>query len=444
MNNFSRSCVTFLAVSLLAMAISGLFSSGLAQEDGQVKLAPGVEILLPEKSQIKINWVMPPVDSSLVEELRNHICFSIDADGFPWLGAGYWLIINPVKQYTGMLSVPFNNFIHVGNGAMLIATDDDFGFIAPEDELNFDQDNGLPVFQYQPVAFLPGEAGPSEVVVAQKMMKGDNCLYFVVEKDLENSEVQKKYEVYCLQPEKIQEEEDEAARNEVQGYRLLYVSDKPVEAVAGNGKLTFVAQERVVLKITTNSPEATVFYEHPAEPIKSLDYSGSAGLFYTAGNAVGVLAEKAALEFIKAPEPEIFLKGDSLYVMLSKADGIIQVENVHLFKQYNKPWKELAKSKTIRSGGSFDGLLSPGLRIIVLILLLVVLIDVLKNQFPGYNKTIWLLLVVVGFLAQFSVNMLTLIFGLKSFLPGCLMIFSLVVILLYFTMGRKERIKKHY
>ena len=507
----------FLAVLLVFPGVSHL----LSQENNQVKLLPEVEIVLPENSPLRVNWILPPVDRTLLAGFGYERCFSVDAGGFPWVGLGGRLIMNPVKNYCGILSDYYSNFTHLGNGALVVATGDDFGFIAAGDEVEYDEETGYPLLAYQPFGLLPGQADPGEEIVSRTMFRGQDCLYFVVRKSLGDEEHPEKYEVYCLKPGRLRPEKEnsglvaetlskdntdfsikatdegagaavvvestgglnisisgtdisvngnnigsddsstgEAAEGEdiipgraeneeysgtaVPEFIPVYVSAERVTAVSGNGEKTFVAHGQLVLLITEGASWPQVYYEHPTDIIMGLDYSEEAGLFYATNYSVGLMSEGKALEFMRAPSPRIFLKGDSLYVMLSEQAAVLQVEKAAFLSRYNAISREVVAVNDVKvsSGWTsphiFVGFWPP---LLAFILLLIVLIDVLKNQFLGYSKIVWVLMIFLSFLALLLTVFLFLFFGLRAGLGGGLLVLPYLTVLVYLLSGRKQKIK---
>ncbi len=434
-----------LAFCLVLSASSGAQSpENQAVENLQAKLLPEVLILLPENSPVRLNWILPPVDRTVLETHLHDRWFSVDAEGFPWIGLDGRLLINPLKNYSAFLPEYFTGFTHLENGALIISTAEDFGFIAADQEIDYDPDTGYPVLGYQPLAWLPGKVDdPGEEMVSRTMYRGENCLYFVVRKTFPEEEYREKYEVYCFKPGAGQGDgqTDRSSSPGIPGFVHVYTSDEPITAVAGDGEQTFIAHGKLVLLVLPESSEPEVFYDHPADIILGLDYSREAGLFYATNYSVGLMSQGAALEFMQVPYPGIFLRDNSLYVMLSEQAAILQVENAGFLKQYNQASRELVAVDGVKVSG---GLLSLNFTIFLLaagILLLLVLVDVLGHQFPGQVKTVWVLMVFLGYLSLLARVFFALIFGLSPGRNGFFLLIPFLVVLAYLISGRKERIR---
>lgn len=429
----------FLSAALLLVSgLTGLY----AQEENQVRLLSEVEIILPENSPVCLNWILPPVDRTLVESRGYERCFSVDAGGFPWVGSGGRLIVNPVKKYFGVLTENYRSFTHLESRALFVAGEEDFGFIAAQDELEYDKETGYPLLVYQPLASLPGTENPGETIVSRTMLRGENCLYFVVRKSLEQEEYAEKYEVYCFAPGALKKEEGRPAA--FPEFILVYASEEPITAVSGNVESTFVAHGQLVLQIVEGESMPAVYYRHPTDLIMELDYSKEAGLFYATNYSVGLMSEGRALEFIRVPSPRIFLRGDSLYVMLSEQAAVLQVEKAAFLGRYNAISREVVAVNDVRvsSGWTsphiFVGFWPP---LLAFILLLIVLIDVLRNQFLGHGKMVWVLMIFLSYLALLLSFFLFLIFGLNVGFAGGLLVLPYLTVLVYLISGRKQRIK---
>ncbi|MGB9907019.1 MAG: hypothetical protein ACPLRR_06510 [Candidatus Saccharicenans sp.] len=431
-----------LSAGLLLLTASGVQSQEYeAGENTQGRLLPEVEILLPENSPVKVNWILPPVDRAALEMHLNDRWFSVDGQGFPWIGLDGRLLINPIKNYSAFFPEYFTSFTHLDNGALIIATDEDFGFIPADQELDYDPDTGYPILGYQPLAWLPGEVdGSGEEIVSRTLYRGEGCLYFMVRKAVPGQEYREKYEVYCLTPGSVSGS-GQSSGAAFPVFVPVYTSDESITAVTGNGERTFIAHGQMVLLVTSGSPQPEVFYDHPVDPILALDYTTEAGLFYATNYSVGLMSKGAALELMRVPYPRIFLRGSSLYVMLSEQAAVLQVENVGFLKPFNKTSRELVAVDGIKVSGGWFRLNLGFFFLVAVVLLLLVLIDVLRHQFPGQVKTVWVLMVFLGYFSLLSWLVIFLYFGLAFRLSWFLVLIPFLIILAYLLSGREQRLK---
>ncbi len=445
----SRRYMNGMAIALIACLL--LFTApgvksqeSQAGENLQARLLPEVEILLPENSPVKVHWILPPVDRAVLELHLHDRWFSVDAEGFPWIGLDGRLLINPVKNYSAFFPEYFTGFTHLDNGALIIATDEDFGFIPAARKVDYDPDTGYPVLGYQPLAWLPGEVdGSAEEMVSRTMYRGENCLYFVVRKTVPGEEYREKYEVFCFKPGPglKADQRDPDSSSAFPAFVPVYTSDETITAVTGDGEKTFIAHGQLVLLVTAGSSEPEIFYDHPVDVILALDYTTEAGLFYATNYSVGLMSKGAALEFMRVPYPRIFLRGNSLYVMLSEQIAVLQVDNAAFLKQYNKTSRELVSVDGKKVSGGWFGFNFGLFFLVAAVLLLLVLVDVLRHRFPGHVKIVWVLMVFLGYLSLLAWIFFALIFGLSLGLSGFFLLIPFLVVLAYLVSGRKERIR---
>lgn len=409
----------------------------------EVKLATEMRVLLPEGSPVKLSWVLPPSDRSLVESAGGRLCFSIDGEGLPWVGVGGRLVLNPVKEYGAVLSVPFETFFHVGPGALFFATGEDFGFVQPADEPEYDEDTGQVVLAYQPLAAFPGLTAEEDgVAVVRRMFRGDGCLYFLTGRGLDETWQEVSYEVFSLRPETGAGGGEGAGR--MPAFRRVLVAEEQIQAVTGDGEVTFFSVGSRIFRVQADGTAPVLLYEHPTDAFVGLDYNRQAGLFYTTPSSVGTAKEGAALEFLKAPSPSIFLQGDDLYVMSGGSTGILKFEKAAAFREYNATEREITAVNGARFRAGSTGLNAGSVFTLVWaafgVLWLVGLADVLKHRFPGRAKVVWVLMFL---LAGFSVLLMAavfLFFGISAGVPGFAVI-ALLVVLSYYLMGRRQRLR---
>ncbi|MGQ9802191.1 MAG: hypothetical protein ACUVRL_11095 [Candidatus Saccharicenans sp.] len=405
-NRKKRGLLLLMVAGLALMSFWALRTPAQAQAQ-EAELLKGVVTFFPADAKIKVDWVMPPIDPAILEKYRGQIKFSVDDDGTPVIGLGNRLLLNPAKEYRGVLSEPFRNFFHVGGNLLLFSTDEDFGFIAPVTRPITDPETGFPVFPYQPLALMPeSESGADYIVTDRRMFRGENCLYFLVTRAYQSSEPGYVQDViYCLKGEGLTYQEtvnqSQAESSSEEGVRIFsrntvaingqmaYSSDsseneatettkglaqegvsessaktlafrpilvtEPVSleavnlnqilAVTGDGNRTFFAVNDSIYELETGAPEPVLLYRHSEnKTIEALAYSQETGLVYRTFDSVGVADRDSGLEFLKSAWlPEIFLNAGNLYLMLTGNAGIIRFENIGLLQKYNTPEREVVR-----------------------------------------------------------------------------------------------------
>ncbi len=115
-------------------------------------------------------------------------------------------------------------------------------------------------------------------------------------------------------------------------YRKVFSSEKSVSSAAGDGKTTFIATDRLVIRVKPGSEKAEGFFMHPKEKITGLAYDASAGVFYCTEKGVGFASKDGSLEFLKVSKPSIAASAGKLYVYLPDENGILEIASINNFK----------------------------------------------------------------------------------------------------------------
>ena len=509
----SKIFLRLLAAGLVIMV--SLWTPARSQEQ-EVEVLKGIIVCLPARAQVKVDWVMPPVEPSLLEKYKiegtefYRVKFSVDHDGTPVIGLGDRLILNPVKGYRGLLSEPFQNLFHVGDNLLLFSTFEDFGFIPPVSRLENDRETGLPVLPYQPIALMP-ESNPADdyIVTERTMFRGENCLYFKITRVYQNSNPEQVQQViYCLKGEPLtapetasgsepgadseradssstsqttvvvngkvvysssqtsadEERKAETEAGEEQEQREEGLTEKmakalvfapvlitepvsleeadqnQIRAVTGDGERTFYAADDSIYELEPGAAEPVLVYRHPeGQQIMALEFSREAGLVYGTFDSVGLAAKNAGLEFLKSVwRPEIFLSEGNLYVMFTGNAGIIRFENIGVLKKYNSPEREILKVDGRKPGGANRMGMWPVVFLLLLGLWLVALVKLLKSPSQSREKIFYLLWLLLGLCALLLAMLGRLFFG-YLLLGNVFLLFSAIIILLYFIFYRPEK-----
>jgi len=166
---------------LLFICVLPLKSQSL-QKDSITDIFPGISVILPVETTMKLKWILSPSDPATVNKAtnnKNNLLFTVDKDGQPWIGHSDQMIFNPQKGYQIKLSHTFNDFVHLDNGALFFSTPTELGIatanikISPESNIKVTSPaavtapatshaiatatdlNNLPIFEFQPVTSLP-------------------------------------------------------------------------------------------------------------------------------------------------------------------------------------------------------------------------------------------------------------------------------------------------
>lgn len=302
--------IILLVIFVLIVVVLPAFL--LAKEEGQkVKIIPDVTLVIPQKSDIKVRWVVPPQDSEdLLKKVtvdQRRTMFSVDPKGQPWIGFHGKQIINPIMLFIANLSHPYQTFVHLESGALFFSTPTELGFMVAIDNPSVDE-KGIPIVPFQPIALLP--------LPNSQMYRGEGESLYFAGFNIESN----KYEVYLLKPEGI--------KPHIRGYRKIFESEEEITAVTGNNDVAYISIGRLVVKVSKKDGGISRLFLHPTKDITELAYSQDAGLFYATREGVGFLSDKGTLEFLKTPSPKIFLQKKILYVLFPANLGIVAIENI--------------------------------------------------------------------------------------------------------------------
>ncbi len=286
-------------VSGLLFAI--LFGMSWAEE---IRTIPATELAIPWDRGVTVNWVLP-ADPEKRGKSPDHFVFAVDGRGQPWFGFDQDVLVNPVGKYFLSPDVRYEDFAWLDSGEAVLCTQTQLGTLVAAEPAN--PDGPLPA-RFRPAVALPEKSW--------SLYPGRKQTLYLAGSDRWG----RQGEVYLLNPQK------ESARME-----KLFATEKAIGAVAGDGDTTYVAVDRLIIRLRAGGKREGVF-AHPREDITGLDYSPEAGLFYATAKGIGFIGERGRYEFMKTPEPAIRLRGNSLYVLLGKTYGVIRIDGVSAFK----------------------------------------------------------------------------------------------------------------
>lgn len=309
----------FFTAILLVFTLLPLLAQG--QE-----IMPDTTLLLPLASGLETRWVFPPAGPEFISAHRQmRLSFVVDKDGHAWLGFADGSLLCPQKNYRFKLPETFWDFVCLDNGVMLFATTSRLALL---DVMPGEGDKAASI-SLQPVALLPPDC--------KRMCKGtDNCLYFI-----SDDEKGGKNTVWLLKPKAYR------GLRGIPEYQKVFVSDVPINAVAGDGVTTWVASGRMIVRIGADK-QLRRYYLHPHQVIVDLEYSQRAGLFYSTAFAAGYVGENGAIELFNTRAPEITLAGDSLYLLFARDYGVLAVDGISQLPAYDQPLAGIKKISAVR------------------------------------------------------------------------------------------------
>ncbi|HNV69197.1 MAG TPA: hypothetical protein PKO06_05820 [Candidatus Ozemobacteraceae bacterium] len=313
-NSLKLSCV------VLFFALASLVA--IAQPAPEIRGAlPESLMALPADGSIKTRWVQPP-NPELAETVRQNsparggpeFTFSVDASGNPWIGVDGRRLLCPAKGFRATLSEPWQTFVHLDQGALLLATVRHLGFPALDSQAKSDKD-GWPVVAFQPITPLPN--------YYSRLYKGANdCLYLV-----SGHATTVKSTLYLLQPETATTG-TATGKTVVSRYKKLIETEEPITAVAGDGATTVIAFGRLVVALDAMAGPIFPWPTQPDGEVRELAFLRNVGVFYTTANSVGYLGTKRGFRLLQTPSPMISLAKNSLYVFFPKNYGVMALDNI--------------------------------------------------------------------------------------------------------------------
>lgn len=264
---------------------------------------PKAFLILPQESIVKVKWILPPEQSNKTYRVSaNKIHFVMDYKNEPIIIYNNTLIINPLTNYIVKLIQPVKEVICLDSGVLIFSDHEEIGYI--EVERNSDI---IPSAKIKAITKLP--------LPKAKLFKGDNTLYAVGYNKKVN-----KYELYIFNPQQ-------------RLFKKITTFDREVHALSGKEEHIYFSQGNVVNEYKEG--RIIVIYEHPREKIENIFYNEKTGLIYQTSNGIGIIKNNAALEFLQAENPIIFLKEISLYVFFPSVFGVLEIMNIDDLKNFN-------------------------------------------------------------------------------------------------------------
>ena len=293
------------------------------------RVFPKTAFALPLVDGVKMDWVFPPSQSKLQGKAKDmHFRFDVDPDGNPWFIAGAdRFLMSPTLDLAVRTPGKFDDAVFIDGGAHLVCTDRYLAVPhAEEDKEQRKFENGT--LQIRLDAFLKLEHADCRLFSG-----GKNLLYIVQHDDKTGKD-----EVSTLRS---------GGGVPAKAEKILSSSER-ITALAGDGDKTYFAMGGWIMELSHGETKAKPFYR-PEEPATSLGYSASTGLFYATKAHAGFASPSFQMTFLTSPDPEIALRGDAVYVRLSRTLAVLKVTGASKFKTLN--WAGgAAKSAAPKSG----------------------------------------------------------------------------------------------
>jgi hypothetical protein len=299
---------TIAAVILLFIAASCVY----AEDTGGRKYLKETLILLPGKTKASFNWIIPPREN---ETPGADISFRMGGNGNIWLGRDGKYLLDPVSGLMLGINENFDDFAPSESGSPVFISR---GYLCVIPAIKSPKTANTNL-SLQPVAKLPADDC--------RIFPAHGGFFYIAGK------INGAYSVFTAGgPEGMIKVE---AKGKAFVYKKLFTTPAAIAAVAGDGKTTFVAMERLVISLKKGSGKADPFFIH-RQDITGLAYDPDAGLFYCTENGVGYAAAGGNIEFLRVKKPEIAVSGGKLYVYLKESNALLEVSGIKEFRSYIK------------------------------------------------------------------------------------------------------------
>ncbi|MBN2754283.1 MAG: hypothetical protein JXR81_05380 [Candidatus Goldbacteria bacterium] len=277
--------------------------------DNKPNLLKNAAVLLPPASKVKFNWIIPPAES---KNTGAGLIFKMDGSGNLWLGRGGKYVLNPNKNYMFGIDQQYDDFMLTAKGALYFAAKGYIGYIPPVKEKGTDTG----IHPFQPIAKLP--------VNECRLFAGTGSVIYITGKNPANG----RYEVFTASGEGASDDKMKMV------YKKLFSAANKISAAAGDGKITFIAMDKLVVSSVTGLDKTEGVFKHSKEAVTGLAYDVNAGLFYCTAKGVGYAGKNNSTEFLAVSNPSIAVSGGKLYIYIPEETAVLQVDNISDFKGY--------------------------------------------------------------------------------------------------------------
>jgi hypothetical protein len=290
---------TGIVLLLLSLALPA------SAQTEKIEIVPKAFLILPEESTVKIKWIIIPSkeEETSGSNQTGQIQFCLNSKDKPIVAYNGKVLLNPVTGSIIKISKSFKKMVCTEDGAILFSDGDNLYYA----EVGKSDKGIIPEASLKPVLELP--------LKYADVYAGDRSLYATG-----YNEGSKIYEIFLFN-----------LKNK--SFEKIATFNEKVNALTGNKERIFVASGRQVWEFSDG--RFKFFFEHPREEILGLLYSEKTGLFYRTFHGIGYIKNGHAIEFLQIEDPEVFLKGTSLYIFFSRVFGLIELTNIDDLKRYN-------------------------------------------------------------------------------------------------------------
>ena len=270
--------------------------------------------ILPKTTKLAFEWLLSPD-----ENLKNsNAIFAIDNKNKLWMGVNNNTVFNADNKILFKTDTSFKSFIFTDNDFLFFQTEKFLSYIPPNGSKASTKQDKIITVPLQAFVSLPGDNCKIKPAIK-------NGIYFIVYKD------NKSFVYFLGGSDSIKKIADKSSAI---SYKQIFISDKNINAVAGNGNKTYVAIDNSVFEISQGNNNAKKYFTHPKEEILDLAFSEKAGVFYATKNHIGFTGKNSSFDFVKTQDAKIFTKGDCLYIFIRGNTGVLKIKNINDFKNY--------------------------------------------------------------------------------------------------------------
>ncbi len=251
------------------------------------------------------HWVIPPNPKAPEKGLADS--FGIDTNAQIWMSFGSQYLTEPLKQITFGTSGVFSDVCYMGTGAAFFGTSHGVAYATQSTKVFAHTKDLFPIMELVPILrFKLDNVRLFDATRTGFYLSGVNP-------------TTKKCEIYYVLPD------PKASK-----IHQVLVTDFVPSAIAGNGTLTFLAQNQGILMYENG--KLSLLPTGIAGNVQSLAFSEKSGLFYATETSVGfIYGKKYAVDFLKAKNCQVRVQGKSLYVLVPDYTAILAVTPLTVF-----------------------------------------------------------------------------------------------------------------
>jgi hypothetical protein len=279
-----------------------------AFSDAQEETPAGVQLSIPQTFQgLEAQWVIPPNPSEPVTDIAD--CFGVDKGGSPWLGFSSRFLSCPTKQIAFGVSGVFRDLCFTSDGGIYLATPHGIGYITKKTKVFKTTKDIFPFLELKPLLGFN--------LNGVRLFDGNRTGFYLAGEN----PASKKCEIYYILPDP----------RHPKIFKVL-VADFMPDAIAGDGKLTFLASGSALFLV--QNATLTALPAGLTENIRDLAFLDKYGLFYATDSGVGFIYQKKyAVNLLKAKDCKIRIRGSDLFIFIPGYSAVMTLGSLSVFSK---------------------------------------------------------------------------------------------------------------